>query len=1433
MKSHKKTMALLIILAFVATVCVSFTTLPSRTAFLPASAGGVSPDSVDSKIDPFLLTMIGSGSLPNAHPTGLIIVFNAEDSNAGLRVLLSEFKDIVVKRVYTYIPAVAVEAPLSTVPQIASLPQVSKVWYDYPVHLTPKNISQTGISTSGVSSKEAAHDSKVEDLWSKNLNGSGIVIALLDSGIDASHPDLDDLDDNNNTFDPKIIANVSMVDYDPFPFDFNGHGTYVAGIIAGTGNASSGTYKGIAPQARLLNVKVFDIEGLSFYSWIMSGVEWSVSHGADIIVVPFAGPGYPDDPLCTAVDRAVMMGVTVIAAAGDDGPAYTSVGSPGMALTPITVGSYNTSSGQVCYNSSRGPSLFMWTKPDLVAPGYNITSCNASKPDLGVNISFPSMPEGGYGTPLDGNYTSATGTAAAAGYVAGVAALLLQAFPFLTPEALRVAMMRTAIDLGEDPNTQGAGLLDANATYNYLKSLGSSSAGLTRMITPSLPYTGFFFTNDTSSNLTTYCIVGTYGTFVAMQVQNTTSNFNSTHLLQGRFAVRYNDSDNVTLFMLTTVYREMHSTHTGIIPNMTVPGLEQYQRAVAVLGNDNILIVMTVDCWNNTNQTGAFRIMITLINIGSTPLTGVSLSTCWDPDLFTSENESTYMSDDHAWYNTTDDLIYANDTHDTSTTEHIYVGFMGNVSSAAREVGENSTVFEHFLGDTLKGTSSYTGNVGLAMKWNLTDQLNPGEKTSFVGVLGVGGNYSQMLDSTQSLLDVEFPNVTDLCVVNASLSRKGETYTPFASEAFVLNTGNVVTNATVFFFANKSSDGSSIVYAEIFQYKDFQPLTFKKISASWEPTNSGVYAAGWLITELPNLLSVEQLLSGNITLNISETYLLDNFIARNVFIGTPPSCTILFPTSVPNRPFDLNFPLDFSYTNLTLVSTHPLENVQVAYSGNATQLFNETPRIVTRECYATILISFNTTYFPRPGHYMGVIAVTAGGKTLGSVTINFNLSYPEGRLFFDGIHNKIGLESWGERLDSIYSGYFQFAQELFNQGTDIDDIPFLTEYNRTILSFYDGIVIVDPEKGFTTQEITTLQGLLENGTGVLICVEPENECNWTAVNLITQPYGITVNSSDTGTATVTAADMNHSHRVTRNLNSIELDSFAILDVNTTKGAVILANASDGKIVMAAARAGYGRLLVIGDSSIFDSGHINLSDNAQLAVNAVNWLLENRLVLNIKLFLPNPDGTIHIGENLYVAIHVTDTQGNDILCNITLLAIFILPNGTFLPLPAFQTNQLSWYVALFFTYFTNQTGDYTMILYADAENYTTTHYVYSFKVEPEKPTIPPLFYFPQQSREYAIFGFTFMGAITLIVTAAYLLERRRIRKRVLVPEPSRELRNTVRNTVNEVRAVFKEVDMELSRKDIDDFDRIRIISEKLGRLRKALDKAKRTAERIGE
>ncbi|MFX1449553.1 MAG: S8 family serine peptidase, partial [Promethearchaeota archaeon] len=191
-------------------------------------------------------------------------------------------------------------------------------------------------------------------------NGSNIIIAILDTGIDVTHPDLDDLDDNNNTNDPKVIGGVSFAEGEPIYFgDINGHGTYVAGIIAGTGNLSS-EYRGIAPKSMLLNVKVLSSyeQNGTFYtkpSWIISGIEWSINHGADIIVMAWSIPGFPDDEINTAINEAVKKGIIVVTASGDDGPEFASIGSPGMNAESITVGIYDNFTNNVAEISSRGP----------------------------------------------------------------------------------------------------------------------------------------------------------------------------------------------------------------------------------------------------------------------------------------------------------------------------------------------------------------------------------------------------------------------------------------------------------------------------------------------------------------------------------------------------------------------------------------------------------------------------------------------------------------------------------------------------------------------------------------------------------------------------------------------------------------------------------------------------------------------------------------------------------------------------------------------------------------------------------------------------------------------------------------------------------------------------------------------------------------------
>ncbi|HZB22819.1 MAG TPA: S8 family peptidase [Gaiellaceae bacterium] len=277
-----------------------------------------------------------------------------------------------------------------------------------------------------------------------SLDGAGRVAAVIDTGIDAAHVDLDG---------GKVVAFKDFVNARSEPYDDNGHGTHVAATLAGD--------RGVAPAARLVGVKVLDAAGGGSMADVTGAIEWVVQnkdvYGIDVINMSLGAAGCADgtDTTSVAVDNAKAAGLLVAVAAGNEGPGSCSVGAPAAARGALTVGAMadTTERGfSLAAFSSRGPTADGRVKPDVVAPGVNITSAQSGT---------------GSGT------VAFDGTSMATPFVAGLALLLEDANTAITPDGVRNALVGTAIDWGRTgvDSEYGAGRIDA---YAALKSVGAA-----------------------------------------------------------------------------------------------------------------------------------------------------------------------------------------------------------------------------------------------------------------------------------------------------------------------------------------------------------------------------------------------------------------------------------------------------------------------------------------------------------------------------------------------------------------------------------------------------------------------------------------------------------------------------------------------------------------------------------------------------------------------------------------------------------------------------------------------------------------------------------------------------------------------------------------------------------------------------------------------
>ncbi|WP_233580804.1 S8 family serine peptidase [Streptomyces triticirhizae] len=279
------------------------------------------------------------------------------------------------------------------------------------------------------------------EAWEAGFDGSGVTVAVLDTGISADHPDLGA---------DKVVAEQNFSESDTAS-DRDGHGTHVASTVAGVGDP----YTGVAPGASLLNGKVLDDYGSGWESDIIEGMQWAVDEGADIVSMSLGGYAGPEiDPMEEAVNTlSAESGALFVIAAGNEGPSAGTIGSPGTADAALTVGAVDDDDALAEFSSVGPRTRDGGLKPDVTAPGVDIAAAGAE----GAAIWE-------YGTPVDDTHVAISGTSMATPHVAGAAALLAQANPDLTGDQIKAALAGSAITAeGYSAFQQGSGRIDVPA----------------------------------------------------------------------------------------------------------------------------------------------------------------------------------------------------------------------------------------------------------------------------------------------------------------------------------------------------------------------------------------------------------------------------------------------------------------------------------------------------------------------------------------------------------------------------------------------------------------------------------------------------------------------------------------------------------------------------------------------------------------------------------------------------------------------------------------------------------------------------------------------------------------------------------------------------------------------------------------------------------
>ncbi len=359
--------------------------------------------------------------------------------------------------------------PASQLEALADDPEVAHISFDSPVK------AHLDVAYKVVKADQAF-------LNSGGLDGRGVGVAVIDTGV-ALHRDL-------MRAKASQVMEVEVVGHEAGLADYYGHGTHVAGIIAGNGSASSDklsfrTFKGFAPGAQIISLRALYPDGTGYTSDILTAIDWAIRFQSQfnirVLNLSLGHPvyeSYRTDPLCLAIRKAYDSGILVVVAAGNDGgvgSGFGTITTPGNEPTAITVGAMDdgntvtTTDDVLAWYSSKGPTLVDYVvKPDVVAPGTAIVSLRDTGSYLDTNYHQLTLTIGDYkndpsNSLRDGDYYELSGTSMAAPMVSATAALLFQKDPSLNPATVKARIMKAAVKDDRLVFETGAGYLDVDA----------------------------------------------------------------------------------------------------------------------------------------------------------------------------------------------------------------------------------------------------------------------------------------------------------------------------------------------------------------------------------------------------------------------------------------------------------------------------------------------------------------------------------------------------------------------------------------------------------------------------------------------------------------------------------------------------------------------------------------------------------------------------------------------------------------------------------------------------------------------------------------------------------------------------------------------------------------------------------------------------------